>query len=885
MSSSTARRPKHTVTVPKTTTLPPSKTTRTTTPSSKTTTFTGKENANVFRSTSRTRAASKPLLPPVARTDKESVEPRARWSTSVSVQSRGRSSSPCEFNRINNIITSDMRKPRVSVDRNARSVSVDRPARASNVPDSRSSYNIGFKSLKTSVLSLDKSSELVKDLKPKGPKLVKTRSARVSTVSDENCSLDSVPKVSETVKLFEKKFRSKSCVGLRSGSLTECEENGIRSSFGNSSGKLSRGSGSDGSKEKKTSEDSLSAKYPSKLHGKLAFLEEKVKRIASDIKRTKEMLDLNNPDASKVMLSDIQDSVEGIEKAMGDVVSGEIVSDNLQINTTKRRSSIKESSDSRSSAKGLNTDELEARFFPHHKLLRDRSTLKAPLGSHKTFKTEAVLAITKAKQHENSSAPVLSDLSSKEESKVTVRDGLEICRVEETDSTVNTKEQDSLNTYDGKEPKGNVETMLTAYETLEECDEEENKTVMIHVEEIDDSFNNQLNEIGHKNSTGGWFVSEGESVLLAHDDGSCTFYDVVNSEVKSTYEPSAEVSTNLWRDCWIVRAPGADGCSGRYVVAASAGNRTDAGFCSWDFYTKEVKSFHIDEVTNTSSTSNRQWWYKPCGPLIISTTSNQKGVRVYDIRDGEHVSKWDVQSFVLSMENSSPLQWRNRGKVVLAESGGVCLWDLGSITPEPLLSVSANGKKISALHVNNTDAELGGGVRQRVSSSEAEGNDGVFCTSDSITVLDFRHPAGIGLKIPKDNTTAHSVFSHGDSIYLGCSGSPSATKKPPSSAQIQQFSLRKQKLFTTYTLPESNTHYKAITQVWGNSNFVMGVCGSGMFVFDALKDDDSRGDHGNCQKLRETIGPDSLYCPSFDYLGSRALLISRDRPAVWKYLA
>ncbi|KAJ0949162.1 putative transcription factor WD40-like family [Helianthus annuus] len=387
------------------------------------------------------------------------------------------------------------------------------------------------------------------------------------------------------------------------------------------------------------------------------------------------------------------------------------------------------------------------------------------------------------------------------------------------------------------------------------------------------------------NSTGGWFVSEGESVLLAHDDGSCTFYDVVNSEVKSTYEPLAEVSTNLWRDCWIVRAPGADGYSGRYVVAASAGNRTDAGFCSWDFYTKEVKSFHIDEVTNTSSTSNRQWWYKPCGPLIISTTSNQKGVRVYDIRDGEHVSKWDVQSFVLSMENSSPLQWRNRGKVVLAETGGVCLWDLGSITPEPLLSVSANGEKILALHVNNTDAELGGGVRQRVSSSEAEGNDGVFCTSDSITVLDFRHPAGIGLKIPKHNTTAHSVFSHGDSIYLGCSGSPSATKKPPSSAQIQQFSLRKQKLFTTYTLPESNTHYKAITQVWGNSNFVMGVCGSGMFVFDALKDDDSRGDHGNCQKLRETIGPDNLYCPSFDYLGSRALLISRDRPAVWKYLA
>nr|GFD14260.1 hypothetical protein [Tanacetum cinerariifolium] len=49
----------------------------------------------------------------------------------------------------------------------------------------------------------------------------------------------------------------------------------------------------------------------------------------------------------------------------------------------------------------------------------------------------------------------------------------------------------------------------------------------------DDSGNDQLNEIGNKTCTGGWFLSEGESALLAHDDGSCSFYDVVNSEVKS----------------------------------------------------------------------------------------------------------------------------------------------------------------------------------------------------------------------------------------------------------------------------------------------------------------------------------------------------------------
>nr|GFC39743.1 KIN14B-interacting protein At4g14310 [Tanacetum cinerariifolium] len=177
-----------------------------------------------------------------------------------------------------------------------------------------------------------------------------------------------------------------------------------------------------------------------------------------------------------------------------------------------------------------------------------------------------------------------------------------------------------------------------------------------------------------------------------------------------------------------------------------------------------------------------------------------------------------------------------------------------------------------------------------VSSSEAEGNDGIFCTSDSINVLDFRHPSGIGLRIPKPGTTVQSVFSRGDSIYLGCSGSSSATRKPTSSSQIQQFSLRRQKLFTTYTLPESNahSHYKAITQVWGDSNLTMGVSGLGLFVFDALKDDGSRplvSDYGSGQNVRETIGPDNLYAPSFDYLGSRALLISRDRPACWKYLS
>ncbi|XP_076951712.1 KIN14B-interacting protein At4g14310-like [Bidens hawaiensis] len=933
MSSSVLRRPKETGTgAAKSTAGPSTKTFRSTTPVSErvicrgagsVNMSAGKENVNSCRATSRIRAAAKPIVPPMARADKDGAEPRARWSTSG--RTTGRSSSPSEFNKI----ASDIRKTRVSrvsVDRNERS---ERSVSAARVTDRTSQQNkvsskfpnlkYGIESKVTnskgSVVSLDKKNEVLKESKPKLVKIQNVSEKEIISHPETQSNSDSVMKVSESVKLFEK-FKSKSS-GLWSSIASETEENGVRLSFSSSCGKFGKGSCSDGVKEKGTGEDVMSSqssvKYPSKLHGKLAFLEEKVKRIASDIKRTKEMLDLNNPDASKVMLSDIQETVAGIEKAMGDVVSGESgekekkglskvnESEGLQITVEKKDSLIKESSDTKSLAKGLNTDELEARFFPHHKLLRDRSTLKAPSGSHETLKTEVVSAVTETKLEGKLLGAAVDKCIAP---KVTIRGDLEICEVQETGDTVNPKGLDSFNAFSGK---GNIETMLTANETLEDCDEEENKAVMIYVEEIDDSFNNQLNEIGHKASTGGWFVSEGESVLLAHDDGSCTFYDVANSEEKSIYKAPAAISPNIWRDCWIVRAPGADGCSGRYVVAASAGNSMEAGFCSWDFYTQEIKSFHIEDgFTNTRTAlaplpnnvlnrrhdltnltpENRQWWYKPCGPLIISTASNQKGVRIYDVRDGEHIMKWDVQSAVLEMENSSPLQWRNRGKVVLAEMESVCLWDVGSLTPERLLSVSANGKKITALHVNNTDAELGGGVRQRVSSSEAEGNDGVFCTSDSINVLDFRHPSGIGLKIPKNGTTAHSVFSRGDSIYLGCSGSSSSTtRKPPSAAQIQQFSLRKQKPLTTYNLPESNSHphYKAITQVWGNSNVTMGVCGSGLFVFDALKDDGMKPTMSG-ETVRETVGPDNLYCPTFDYMGSRALLISRDRPAYWKYL-
>ncbi|KAM7259267.1 hypothetical protein ACFE04_015008 [Oxalis oulophora] len=636
-------------------------------------------------------------------------------------------------------------------------------------------------------------------------------------------------------------------------------------------------------------------KYPSKLHEKLAFLEGKVKRIASDIKKTKEMLDLSNPDASKIILSDIQDKISGIEKAMNHVVvgdseenkCGEHGSGDAKLITTVDKKECEENG--KVTVKRINKEDLEARLFPHHQLLRDR-TSKASSGSSQINK----LPIAETDCDENPIALEFLSSLKKEDSKTIKRDGLidlKCYEAQDMDGSGNSGENDSSSVLNVKKEN---DLVLTTDETIDdEFEDQENIPVFTVTEEIEDTCNYQLNLIGTKNSTAGWFVSEGEAVLLAHDDGSCSYYDVANGEEKISYKPPEGLSPNIWKDCWIIRAPGADGCSGRYVVAASAGNVHDSGFCSWDFYNKDVKAFRL-ETNNTLATSRtilgplnnsdyrrNALWYKPCGPLMVSASASHRLVKAYDIRDGEKMMEWELQKPVLAMEHSSPVQWRNKGKVVLAESEIISVWDVNSNSPQALLSISLSGKKISALHVNNTDAELGGGIRHRVSSSTAEGNDGVYCTTDSINIMDFRHPTGVGIQIPKTGFHAQSVYSNADSVFIGCNNVVSAGKREPSS-QVQQFSLHKQRLVSTYTLPESDSpsHQAAITQVWGNSNHVMGVSELGLFMFDALEDD-----HGSrTQKVKEVIGADNMCSPSFDYLGSRILLISRDRPASWRYL-
>ncbi|OIW21187.1 hypothetical protein TanjilG_30783 [Lupinus angustifolius] len=849
-----------------------------------------KENRRSISRGSASNLTQKPVTRPVPRVNKSSInavdagDSRERKSTS-SVP-RGRSSSPSEFTR--NMLD-NVKLRRVSVDRVVRD-----PTRE----------HLGSRSVKLNGgsvrngVNIDANSEKVKTFRSSS--VVKQKGKGSFQICVEKSG-------SECVVVNGGKVGS--CLVEKDSILKDgCElkldlDNLVKKEVENECAIVVGGS---------VSSSSSSSKYPSKLHEKLAFLEGKVKRIATDIKKTKEMLDMNNPDASKVILLDIQDKISGIEKAMvtvnsddsdgkmglkmSDACTGKqlcMIADNDGLQTEKV-----DHGEGKSLVKGLNSEELEARLFPHHKLLQNRTLIKE--SSENSVRNESEPSVLKDKGSslvdEKSITSEFLDSLSKETSKVDVAKS---CEVQETGGSGGASEVMKNSSSSTFNQKCNVDLVLEAEEKLEDFDDQENRQREFVEEETDEAFNYSLKEIGCKTATAGWFVSEGEAVLLAHDDGTCTYYDIANSEEKAVYLPPPEVSFNMWRDCWVIRAPGSDGCSGRFVIAASAGNTMDSGFCSWDFYTKEIRACQFEVGTTSSRTAlrplpnnirrnsassmvaaeARQWWYKPSGPLIISTASSQRGVKVFDIRDGEQIMSWNVQKPVLAMEFSSPLQWRNRGKVVVAEAESISLWDVNSIVPQALLSVSSGAKKVTALHVSNSDAELGGGVRKRVSSSETEGNDGVFCTSDSINVLDFREASGVGRRIPKHGgVNVHSVFSRGDSVFLGCTNSSSSGKKQTSSL-LQQFSLRRPGLLSTYDLPESNAHphYAAISQVWGNSEFVMGVCGLGLHVFDAL-------DGSGAQSSREVVGPNDLYWPSFDYLGSRALLISRDRPAMWRHL-
>lgn len=74
---------------------------------------------------------------------------------------------------------------------------------------------------------------------------------------------------------------------------------------------------------------------------------------------------------------------------------------------------------------------------------------------------------------------------------------------------------------------------------------------------------------------------------------------------KAVYHGPGTLSPHVWGDCWIVRAPGTDGRSNKFVVAASAGGATDAAFCSWDFYGRKTAAYHCEPSSLPSPAKGR----------------------------------------------------------------------------------------------------------------------------------------------------------------------------------------------------------------------------------------------------------------------------------------
>lgn len=249
------------------------------------------------------------------------------------------------------------------------------------------------------------------------------------------------------------------------------------------------------------------------------------------------------------------------------------------------------------------------------------------------------------------------------------------------------------------------------------------------------------------------------------------FFYLIFWQEKAVYQCPDDYPAISWNDCWLIRAAGPDGRANKYIVAAASGSVLDAGFCSWDFHNREVVAHHSeDQFTwldlnvsaqsslierspefrtsrslHCSSSSNEmgthvfgssagtkadgfssgnisrpsmcnessQWWYRPCGPLMASAGSSLQQVALYDIRDGETVMTWETKQPVLCLDFNSPLQWRTRGKLALAEEQAISLWDVNTLDAQCLHYVKLPGKRICSFHVHNADAEFSGGVRQR----------------------------------------------------------------------------------------------------------------------------------------------------------------------------
>ena len=523
----------------------------------------------------------KPSIRAVPRVNKAAAiavsdsETRSRWSSS-SVP-RGRSSSPSEFIRSS---VDSRRERRVSVDRGRGSVGENdltalSSGRASRVRGSESDkQKVGVKDLDVMVgggglAGLRVYRELKENVKLRTNMDSKIRISEVKPLADEekiedksletkdleshtreridevlrsheNSKNSTVPEKVQSVIVVNEEHKEKPCIVPEFSSADRQRVNSSLESNQKSGQKDLEIVNESGQIGGEGNSSCAGNKYTSKLHEKLAFLEGKVKRIASDIKKTKEMLDLNNTSSSKLILSDIQEKISGIEKAIGHgAVSSGVKMGLMSTNEKDTKMMPKDETNEsgiNTSVKGLNTKELEERLFPHHKLLRNRMSLKSTSDSSQSNEIHLtgpshVVKVEDMPIDENPIALEFLASLNREHAKVTMRTeqvGLEFCEVQEMDENTSGGLQESSTQFKGKQE---AEVILTSDEILDDFDDQENKQGGLIGDETDDAGINQMNEIGIKTSTGGWFVSEGEAVLLAHNDGSCSFYDITNTEV------------------------------------------------------------------------------------------------------------------------------------------------------------------------------------------------------------------------------------------------------------------------------------------------------------------------------------------------------------------
>ena len=218
--------------------------------------------------------------------------------------------------------------------------------------------------------------------------------------------------------------------------------------------------------------------------------------------------------------------------------------------------------------KHLNSQDLEDRLYPHHKLLKNRpsvqlAVLKTRVDLHDqlnenesdirdAFEGRSIIPIDEdpiaaeflsALKHKYSvvSEYKLEDNYTKSKSTESSSSALELTELKpETGFTISNGNGygssniglDVRSSAIGTGPDRNEPQLIQCDENMDFDDDQENKPEHFgNIEETEEVSCDRLNQLSHKTSTAGWFVSEGESVLLSHDDGCCSFHDIANSEV------------------------------------------------------------------------------------------------------------------------------------------------------------------------------------------------------------------------------------------------------------------------------------------------------------------------------------------------------------------